>query len=148
MKRITSVLILAVALVAAGSLLQGTPVTASQAIPGTKISVPGGSYRAVAPRELAALLVHKNFVLVNVHYPYAGELPHTDRFLPFDTIGQHLSSLPANKHAFIVLYCRSGRMSDIAARTLVLLGFTNLWHLAGGMDAWEQQGFKLLYRSH
>ena len=148
MKRITSILILAVVLVAAGLLIPEASVTASQAIPGSKISVPGGSYRAVAPRELAALLAHKNFVLVNVHYPYAGELPHTDRFLPFDTIGQHLASLPANKHAFIVLYCRSGRMSDIAARTLVLLGFTNVWHLAGGMDAWEQQGFKLLYRSH
>jgi len=147
-KRINALLILTVVLVAAGLLLPTSSVTASKTIPGTKISVPGGSYRAVAPRELAALLVHKNFVLVNVHYPYAGELPHTDRFLPFDTIGQHLSSLPANKHAFIVLYCRSGRMSDIAARTLVLLGFTNVWHLAGGMDAWEQQGFKLLYRSH
>ena len=148
MKRTYSLLILTFVLLSTGLLLPATHATASQAIPSTKIIVPGGSYRAVAPRELAALLVHKNFVLVNVHYPYAGELPHTDRFLPFDTIGQHLSSLPASKHAFIVLYCRSGRMSAIAARTLVLRGFTNVWHLAGGMDAWEQQGFKLVYRSH
>jgi len=28
----------------------------------------------------------------------------------------------------------------------VVLGFTNIWHLAGGMDAWHQQGFLLQHR--
>jgi rhodanese-related sulfurtransferase len=119
----------------------GTPVT------GTRISVPGGSYRALTPPELTTLLKHKNFLLVNVHFPYAGELPHTDRFLPYNTIGQHLSALPADKRAMIVLYCRSGRMSDIAARTLVRLGYVHVWHLAGGMDAWQGQGFHLLFKA-
>ncbi len=143
--RAKAVLLLSIALLACGLLVPASAAGASQTITGAKVSVPGGSYRAVTPRELATMLAHKNFLLVNVHYPYAGELPHTDRFLPYDTIGQHLLSLPANKHAMVVLYCRSGRMSDIAARTLVRLGFNNVWHLAGGMDAWQQQGYKLLF---
>jgi hypothetical protein len=113
-KRALIALSLTLALLVAG-LLPAAAV-AGQPITGTKLSVPGGSYRAVTPRELATLLKHKHFLLVNVHYPYAGELPRTDRFIHYDTIGQHLSSLPANKHAMIMLYCRSGRMSDIAAR--------------------------------
>jgi rhodanese-related sulfurtransferase len=120
---------------------------AGQTVMGTRISVPGGSYRALTPPELATLLAHKHFLLVNVHYPYAGELPHTDRFLPYNTIGQHLSALPADKRAMIVLYCRSGRMSDIAARSLVRLGYAHVWHLAGGMDAWQAQGFHLLFKA-
>jgi rhodanese-related sulfurtransferase len=35
-------------------------------------------------------------------------------------------------------------MSDIAARTLVRLGYTNIWHLKGGMVDWRQQGYPLL----
>lgn len=113
-KRTLVALSLTLALLVAG-LLPAAAV-AGQPITGTKLSLPGGSYRAVTPRELAALIARKHFLLVNVHYPYAGELPRTDRFIPSDTIGQHLSSLPANKHAMIMRYCRSGRMSDIAAR--------------------------------
>jgi len=43
----------------------------------------------------------------------------------------------------VVLYCRSGRMSAIAARRLVRLGYRDVWELAGGMDAWQRQGLPL-----
>lgn len=42
-----------------------------------------------------------------------------------------------------VLYCRSGRMSGIAAEELVKLGYTNLWNLKGGMLEWERAGFEI-----
>ncbi len=43
-----------------------------------------------------------------------------------------------------MLYCRSGPMGATAARTLVGLGFTNVWNLDGGMVAWERQGYELI----
>ena len=39
----------------------------------------------------------------------------------------------------IYLYCRSGGRSALAAATLQSMGFTNVWSLAGGFDAWTSQ---------
>ena len=47
-------------------------------------------------------------------------------------------------NAKIVVYCRSGSMSAIAARELVKLGFTNVSNLAGGMVEWEKRGYELI----
>lgn len=35
-------------------------------------------------------------------------------------------------------------MSDIAARTLVTLGFRNVWEVDGGMVAWGRAGYPLV----
>ena len=89
------------------------------------------------------MLKNKDFVFVNVHIPFAGNITKTDLSIPYDQIEQKLSRLPSDKSAKVVLYCRSGRMSQIAAEKLVSLGYTNIWNLDGGMVAWEQVGFQI-----
>ena len=39
----------------------------------------------------------------------------------------------------VILYCRSGNRSGMAAMTLDSMGFTNTKNLEGGMLAWEQK---------
>jgi len=106
----------------------------------------GGSYTNVNPAGLAMMLKNKDFLLINVHIPYEGEIEKTDLFIPYNEIEQNLHKLPADKNAKIVLYCRTNRMSDIAARILVKLGYTNVWSLDGGMIAWKLKGFPLIDR--
>ena len=104
----------------------------------------GGTYLGISPRRLAEMLPTKDFVLVNVHVPYEGEIAGTDVFLPYDQVASRTSELPAAKDARIVVYCRSGRMSTEAARTLVGLGYGNVLELDGGMIAWEAAGYALV----
>ena len=94
--------------------------------------------------QLAAMLAQKDFFLVNVHIPYEGEIEDTDAFIAYDSIADNVDKLPQDKNAKIVVYCRSGGMSAIAARELVRLGFTQVSDLAGGMIDWEKNGYKII----
>ena len=104
----------------------------------------GGSYRAISVTQLKSMLVQKDFLLVNVHTPYAGEIKGTDLFVPYDAIEANLGKFPADKGAKIVVYCRSGRMSKIAAQDLSRLGYSNVLDVAGGMDEWQNAGYPLI----
>jgi len=103
----------------------------------------GGSYTDVNTSGLANMLENNNFPLINVHIPYEGEIQGTDLSIPYNEIGENLDKLPADKDTKLVLYCRSGSMSDTAAGTLVKLGYTDVWNLDSGMIGWEQAGYPL-----
>ena len=99
----------------------------------------------ISADSLNTMLQDKDFALVNVHIPYAGEIPQTDLFIPYNEIADHLEKLPP-KDSTIVLYCRSDRMSGIAANTLENLGYSKLYNVKGGMRAWESAGFDLIHK--
>ena len=128
-------------------LLSALILTACQSktVAGETVTAAGGSYQNITPHELNTMLEAKDFVFVNVHIPFAGNISNTDLSIPYDqvSIPENLAQLPTDKAAKIVLYCRSGRMSEIAATELVSRGYTNIWNLDGGMVAWEQAGYEI-----
>lgn len=125
MKKLSTLLVL-VSLVLIGYLL------------GAKQEIFRPQQNAVSAKQLAGMLKNKNFTLINVHTPYTGEIPKTDTFVAYDKIVENSASLPKDKNAPIILYCETGRMSNDAISTLQKLGYTNVRHLAGGMDAWKK----------
>jgi len=101
--------------------------------------------RHVSPAEADDMIAHKadlGLFVLNVHTPVEGELAGTDEIIEdWEHIADHMDQLPEDKNAPMLVYCRSGRMSASAVEQLKELGYGNIYHLDGGMIAWEDAGF-------
>jgi rhodanese-related sulfurtransferase len=108
------------------------------------VSSRAAQWTNITPDQLAQMLESKDFTLLNVKTPYIGEIEGTDLWIPYDQLAARASELPADKSAKIVVYCRTGSTSAIAAQTLLDLGYSNVWTLEGGMNAWTASGRTLV----
>jgi rhodanese-related sulfurtransferase len=129
---------LALILAPSSALAQAAPAV------GERVEVANGAYWNVTVPQLQTMLQRKDSPLINVHVPFQGDLPLTDAAIPFDQIAAHVDQLPTDKNAPVVLYCRSGRMSVESATVLAGMGYTRVYNLVGGFNAWNQAGLPLL----
>ena len=96
------------------------------------------------PAAFAAAVAEPATYVVNVHVPDQGSIPGTDAAIPYDQIGDPDAQLPPDRDAPLAIYCKSGRMSAVAAATLGELRYTNVFELRDGMDAWRADGRELV----
>jgi rhodanese-related sulfurtransferase len=106
---------------------------ASEAVP--------GEYQTLSIDEFAAIVENQadEYQIINVHIPYAGEVPNTDANIPYNDLDALTAAIPS-KDSPVILYCRSGNMSEQASRALVEQGYTQIWDVPGGMAAWQASG--------
>jgi len=66
---------------------------------GEKVNVEGGAYNNINADELNSMLKDKDFVFVNVHIPFEGNIANTDLSIPYDQITEpaNLARLPLIK---------------------------------------------------
>jgi phage shock protein E len=67
------------------------------------------------------------------HVPNALNIPH-------DQLASRLLEIDGETDRPIVVYCKSGRRARMASSILVDAGHTNVAHLVGHMDAWDEKG--------
>lgn len=85
----------------------------------------------------------ENNFLLDVHTPEQTHIPGTDKFIPFDKIDENRDQLPDDKNTPILVYCRSGSMSKIAAQKISELGYPNVYDLKGGIDGYKESNVEV-----
>lgn len=104
----------------------------------------GGLPVTVDVPTFASAVSSQDYFVVDVHAPDEGSIPGTNARIPFDQLDRRAAELPRERSTPIAVYCMTGRMSEIAVRTLSVLGFTEIVELGGGMKAWKAEGRDLL----
>jgi rhodanese-related sulfurtransferase len=95
----------------------------------------------LTPDQVLAALDSKDFELVNVHVPYAGEIVGTDVHIPYTDVDGIETYLEGDTGRKVLLYCLTGPMSEIAGDELVDRGYCNVWDMPAGLATWKADGY-------
>lgn len=94
--------------------------------------------RLVDSQEFSRLAKDKRNFLLDVHIPEQTHIPGTDAFIPYNEISLNLDKLPKDKSTPILVYCRTGRMSEEASKEIANLGYINVYDLEGGINMYKE----------
>ncbi|MDH5587380.1 MAG: rhodanese-like domain-containing protein [Nitrospirota bacterium] len=99
-----------------------------------------------ASMDKASQPSQKGFILIDVRSPeehQGGFIPGTDFNIDFREIQNRHQEVHAELDSHVVVYCQSGHRSNIAAETLMSLGYKNVYNVEGSMNAWEEAHYPI-----
>jgi len=82
-----------------------------------------------------AMANNEQIKLIDIREPHEYAMNHDPRFsqnVPLNRLVQFIQSQQCDKEQELVLVCRSGSRSQVAAQALIRLGFNHVGHLSGG----------------
>ena len=132
-----------------GVMLAGCVLKESQEKPALKrdsqvvVQSVAEGYVNISTDQLKAKIdAGEDFVLLDVREPYEYEAGHIEgaKLLPVGEIEERWHELDLTRE--IVVYCRSGRRSAIAAEKLIRLGFKKVKNMTGGILDWSYEVVK------
>ena len=95
------------------------------------------SYKQISPEEAKQIMeTKKDYCLLDVRTAEefaSGHIPGAI-LIPDYEIAQKAEDTLTDKNQLILVYCRSGRRSKLAAETLANLGYTNVFEFGGIID--------------
>lgn len=88
-----------------------------------------------------------NFIIVDLRTRNEFEQGHIEgaRLIPYYAVNFNRIVSQLDRGATILLYCQRGRQSPLAFRALEKLRFTDVFILDGGVVAWTEAGFPLVF---
>jgi rhodanese-related sulfurtransferase len=99
--------------------------------------VVANSYEQISAEEAKKIMdTEKDYVILDVREADEYEEGHIENavLLPHEDIKNKAEDVIPDKDKLILVYCRSGRRSKIAAEALVDLGYTNVKEFGGIID--------------
>lgn len=114
---------------------------------GGKIDVPSASagvYTTITPEEVQKLLdSDASFILLDVRTEEEFAESHIEGavLIPNYDLGSRAAKDLPDKNALIIVYCRSGQRSSVAAKELIAMGYKNVFDLGGIID-WPYETVK------
>ena len=100
---------------------------------------PKNEYKQITQAEAKALMDSEtNYIILDTREQYEFDEGHIAGaiLIPYTEIETKAESVLTDKEQLILVYCRSGRRSKIAAQSLADLGYTNVREFGGIID-WE-----------
>lgn len=99
-------------------------------------------YRALPPAEAVRVMNQEGSLVLDVREDneISGGRIGGARHIPLGVLKQRLGDIERFKEAPVVVYCRTGARSAVAASQLVAAGFMDVTNLQGGIQAWQSAG--------
>ena len=95
-------------------------------------------YKRITAEEAFNMMQNsKEYILLDVRTEEEFNSEHIEGaiLIPDNEISNRAADELPDKNALILIYCRSGRRSEIAARELINMGYTNTYDF-GGILTW------------
>ena len=92
--------------------------------------------------EAQSMVKDSNVTIIDVRTPQEYKQGHLKKaqLIPVSEIGNRIGEIEALKDSPVLVYCRSGHRSSMAARMLRKAGFSNISNLQGGITSWQGAG--------
>lgn len=103
-------------------------------------------YKEIGANQAIDLIKKNNPLIIDVRTPneyYSGHIENA-MLIPLQQLGGRLSEIEEYKEKDILLYCRSGNRSTVAAEILIKNGFKKLYNLRYGIKEWQANNYKVV----
>lgn len=99
---------------------------------------------SMTPKQAAAMFAEKKAIILDVRELHEWQAQHIAGaiHIPLSQVEARIGELSLYKESPVIVQCRSGKRSAKAAVTLQSAGFTQVYNLAGGINAWTDDGLK------
>jgi len=103
------------------------------------------SYREVSAKEASALIANLDPVILDVRSDreFAGGHLENAVLIPVQVLRNRIDELAVHKQETILVYCKSGNRSTVAAKMLNDAGFEKVINMRRGIRDWQGEGLPL-----
>jgi len=116
----------------------GKDMTGKELVEEAKVTI-----KSISITDAKAMLGKSGAVFLDVREPEefkAGHIPGAIN-IPRGLLEFQIEQQAPDKNQTIVVYCRSGNRSALAAATLMKMGYKSILNMDGGWKAWQDAGY-------